>query len=489
MTIAPHNLPKGFAEMMTELLGKDETRQLLTALDNPSPTTIRLSQRKSLGLDLSQIGGKAVPWCPWGYYLPERPLFTGDPLFHAGYFYVQEASSMLLYQVGKLLPDTSLTALDLCAAPGGKSTLLLDLLPVGSVLVSNEVVGHRANILAENLQKWGSPMSIVTSAYPECWGQLTGIFDLMLVDAPCSGEGMFRKDLEARAEWAERSPMECAERQRSILTDVWPSLASGGYLVYSTCTFNRLENEDIVAFIVEELGGEVCDLELNIEGVVRSPLSPYACYRMMPHCTAGEGLFMAVIRKSSAPQGREDSRRSLGKKSRPLPKNPIYREVAHWIGAHTSPWQWREEGETLYAYPSALEPLLGLLAKNKIRTLSFGIPVATTKGKKPTPHPALAYSQYLDQDAFDIVGLSYDEAIAYLAKEALTLSSELPQGIKLLTYRSIPLGFVKHLGNRCNSLLPTEWRIRQPERVRSSINTTSSTFGEGSCLCQYLTFD
>lgn len=481
------SLPSGFVSNMIELLGREDVARLITALEGEAPTSIRFNRRKPIPIDMERLGARQVPWCPRGYYLSERPVFTGDPLFHSGYYYVQEASSMLLHEVCKLLPSRSLVALDLCAAPGGKSSLLIDMLPEDSVLISNEVVGHRANILVENLWKWGNPSSIVTSAYPERLGQLRGVFDLILVDAPCSGEGMFRKDLNARAEWGEHSPRECAIRQREILTDIWDSLSSGGYLVYSTCTFNREENEEIVAFIVEELGAEVIDLEIEIDGVLRSPLSSYPCYRMMPYLIEGEGLFMAALRKTDRGELRKkdkgDSKKSRSKRFT-APK-----EVTDWLAQGDEPWQWSSEEELIYAYPAEIEPLLALLSKRNIRPLSYGIPVAVAKGKGYSPHPALAYSPYLSSDAFERVEVSHSEAIAFLAKETITLSSNISAGIKLLEYRTIPLGFVKHLGNRSNNLLPTEWRIRQPERVRSLLDSTSSLGNNGIWISQYLISD
>ena len=302
MTQKP-SLPVAFEASIKKLLREDEAQQLLHALDEEAPTSIRISQAKSEYFNLLKKGDLSssfVPWCPWGYYLDKRPTFTGDALFHAGTYYVQEASSMLIYQVKPLLGEDPIVALDLCAAPGGKSTLLLDMLPQGSVLVSNEIVRHRANILEENLLKWGNPNSIITSTTPKSLGKATGLFDMMLVDAPCSGEGMFRKDMQAREEWQPNSPKLCADRQRLILSDVWDSLKEGGLLVYSTCTINQEENEDIVQYIVEILGAEAINLGDISGGVWKSPFLQYPCYRMLPHKAQGEGLFMAVLRKTSA---------------------------------------------------------------------------------------------------------------------------------------------------------------------------------------------
>ena len=267
-------LPTGFIQQIHELL-PEEAPALLRALDEEPSVSIRLNARKTEGIDLPLALGDAVPWAgPLGYYLDQRPSFTADPLWHAGFYYVQEASSMLLSLVKPLLGEEPLTALDLCAAPGGKSTLLLDLLPEGSVLVSNELIRSRAQILAENIQKWGSTQSIVTSTEPRVLGKLRTTFDFILVDAPCSGEGMLRKDEEARRQWSPGLVVQCARQQREILEDIWPALRPGGILVYSTCTFNRDEDEAMVGYLVEEFGAEPLALPDCPNEIIPSTLSP-----------------------------------------------------------------------------------------------------------------------------------------------------------------------------------------------------------------------
>lgn len=483
------HFPKEFVAWLIELLGDREAGELLQALAQQPPVSVRFNQSKPLPLAAHNDILTPVDWCPWGYYLSERPIFTGDPLFHAGYYYVQEASSMLLYQIKKILPEYPLTALDLCAAPGGKSSLLLDILPERSVLVSNEVVGHRANILAENLQKWGNPRSIVASAYPHVWGKLGETFDLILVDAPCSGEGMFRKDVQARSEWTPLSPMECAARQRGILDSVWSALAPGGYLIYSTCTFNRLENEDIVAHICEVLGGEPIDLEITASSIELSRLSPYPCYRMMPHRVKGEGLFMAVLRKGETEQTffQKSDKKTKGVKEH---KASIPPEVKDWLSEEARDWSWdiRQE-EEVFAYPSELQTILNQFSKYKIYWLSAGVPVATLRGKSLLPHPALAYSTVFSSRAFLFSEVSYDEALAFFARELITLDGLLPRGIYLLTYRGIPLGFVKHLGNRTNNLYPMHWRVKQPDKIREAVHIHAENFTANLCLTQHLISD
>ncbi len=466
-----------FIEQITELMGASEAKALLEALASEAPSSIRFNQEKSGQADQSTSFpylDKVVPWCPWAYYLTERPLFTADPLFHLGYYYVQEASSMLLYQIREFLQeDKPMVALDLCAAPGGKSTLLQDILPKGSLLVSNEVVPNRANILVENMQKWGSPMSIVTSSMPDKWSKVKEAFDLILVDAPCSGEGMFRKEAIARQEWQADSPLICAERQRGILSDIYESLNRGGLLVYSTCTFNKQENEDIVAYIMDTFDVESLAIDDLPQGVVLSPYSPYPCYRMMPHKLEGEGLFMAVFRKKGSDSKVASSRQKLQSKKKKRQSKQHSQAIPSELKSYISnadSYQWcLEKDDVVYAYDKLLYVYLNILRNHKIAVLSAGIPIAQIKGKSLIPHSALALSTELSREHFDAVELSLEQAICYLGRQNIDLSPELSKGIKLLTYQGQAMGFAKHLGNRTNNLYPNEWRIRQWEIMIDSI--------------------
>ena len=242
-----------FVERTRALFGEERYGRFVQALETEPVVSIRFNGRK-MEADSSL---NAVPWASAGRYLESRPVFTADPLFHAGCYYVQEASSMFVEQVVRQYVDRPVRALDLCAAPGGKSTLLLSLLPQGSMLVSNEPVPLRAQILAENVTKWGNAASLVTRNEPADFAPFRNFFDFILVDAPCSGEGMFRKDSYAVEQWSVSNVEQCAKRQREIVADIWESLRPGGLMVYSTCTFNREENEDCVEWIASELGAEV----------------------------------------------------------------------------------------------------------------------------------------------------------------------------------------------------------------------------------------
>jgi len=285
-------LPVDFIDSMRQELG-GEAEQLFRALEGEQVTSIRLNDKKDI-LDFP-CDIEEVPWHEDGYYLLERPQFTLDPLFHAGCYYVQEASSMFIQQALDQYVDPHSIVLDLCAAPGGKSTLISQHLGNQGLLIANEVVRQRVFVLSENIQKWGNGNTVVTHNDAAVFGEKTGhLFDCMLVDAPCSGEGMFRKDEEAREEWSVKNVHMCAERQRKILMDAWDALKPGGILIYSTCTFNREENEENVEWIADCLGGDILPVNFDPRWGITEGNPGYHFY---PHMTQGEGFYMAVIRK------------------------------------------------------------------------------------------------------------------------------------------------------------------------------------------------
>ena len=301
-------LPSDFINLMRQHLGDEQATALFQGLNEPPTVSVRLNPRKSAHLVPSPTLNDPVPWCPDAYYLDGHKAFTFDPLFHAGVYYVQDASSMYLAEIlqkymgkpegwggnslppleeqegwgGNSLPHLGETvgALDLCAAPGGKSTLLAAYLPEGSTLISNEPIHRRAQVLAENMQKWGHPNCFVTQNYPEHFTHLTNTFNLILTDVPCSGEGMFRKDPVAIQEWSLDNVHQCVERQRNILTAILPTLRPGGLLIYSTCTFNRYEDEEQVEWLVQEHGMELLEQR-----------------HFFPGRDRGEGLYIAALRK------------------------------------------------------------------------------------------------------------------------------------------------------------------------------------------------
>ena len=451
------NLPVPFEQSMRQLLG-DGYEAFREALLSEPAISIRLNPNKWSGT----VDYEPVPWASKGYYLPERPQFTFDPLLHGGGYYVQEASSMFVEQAVKQHLGEARVALDLCAAPGGKSTLLRSLLPDDCVLVSNEPMRPRAQVLAENIVKWGHPRSIVTSNFPADFTPLGPLFDLILVDAPCSGEGMFRKDEVAVSEWSPENVEVCWKRQREILSDIWPTLRAGGLLVYSTCTFNTAEDEENVRWMVDELGAELLPIHTDEAwGITQSLLSDVPnAYRFLPGRTRGEGFFLAALRKpDNAP---EDVAETKAKKNR---KNKDKRPVAV-VPAECK--QWLTDGDAytykvvenqVLAIPTDMEPLQNALSEC-LYLLKSGIALAELKGRDAIPSHELAVSIALNESAFPTYELTYGEALHYLQKEVVVLSSDVPRKFVIVTYRGIPLGFVKNLGNRANNLYPNEWRIR-----------------------------
>ena len=288
-------LHEEFIEQLRGLL-PGEWEALADSITTSEPSiAVRVNDARGGG---APEGCRPVPWCREGFYLTDRPAFTFDPDWHAGRYYVQDASSMFIAHAIRSLIHEPVRYLDLCAAPGGKTTAAIQALPQRSLVVANEIVPPRARVLADNIVRWGDPRCVVTSNAPAQYGKLTHFFDVIAADVPCSGEGMMRKDDEAVAQWSPALVEQCAQRQREILTDVWQALRPGGLLIYSTCTYNRQENELMANFIVNELGAT--SLELSVEpswNIHPAIASECHCYRFMPHRVDGEGLFMAVFRK------------------------------------------------------------------------------------------------------------------------------------------------------------------------------------------------
>ncbi len=467
---AKMELPHDFLFSMQKLLSADGLARLMDGLAAEPAVSVRLNPSKTVPFDLHEGATESVPWCREGRYLNARPSFTFDPLLHVGAYYVQEASSMFLAHVlREHLPARPLVALDLCAAPGGKSTLMRSLLPEGSLLVSNEPMRLRAQILQENMTKWGHPATVVTQNYPEAFGALPGLFDLVVADVPCSGEGMFRKDEGAVAEWSAANVAMCAERQRGILSDVWPALKPGGLLVYSTCTFNTAENEENVAWIARTLGADVLTTEVPAEWGIRGSLlpavedeAPLAVHRFMPGYTRGEGLFMAVLRKQGEPSegvqalyARKEVRRGASKSE----WTALPTACCEWVNEPGAYAFFADEKGVFCAFPSAYSCLLVPL-RRRLNVLQAGVPVAECRGHDWQPVHALALSTTLNRAAFPLCPLTYEQAVAYLRREAVVLGADVPRGIVCLTFGGLPLGFVKQVGGRANNLYPNEWRIR-----------------------------
>lgn len=348
-------------------------------------------------------------------------------------------------------------ALDLCAAPGGKSTHLLSLLPANALLVCNEVVRSRSLVLAENIAKWGIPNSLVTCNDPKSFGHCTAMFDLIVADLPCSGEGMFRKDRAARDEWSADNVKLCAARQQRIVRDVWDALKPGGWFIYSTCTFNTEENEANVSLLAKELGAEILpitvDPEWNVAGALCHDLP---VYRFFPHHVRGEGFFLALLRKH---KDAVSSNKATGKYNVRTPgaSPPLPAAIKNVIN-HPELFVFRN-AFSIHAVPEIHARSYAFFS-SRLHVLSAGIHIGEYKGTDFIPAPALALSTQLNRTAFPSVALSYEQAIRYLQKEAIVLPEGTPKGHLLVTFENTPLGFVKNIGARANNLYPSEWRIR-----------------------------
>lgn len=421
------NLPKEFETYTRKLFGEERYALFLKGLDQDSPTSIRLNTfklKENEGISETLIP-QQIPWCKEGYYLNERPNFTFDPLLHAGIYYVQEASSMFLSHVLRQLIKHPVTMLDLCAAPGGKTTCARTAIPDGSLLFSNEPIGKRAQILAENIQKFGHPDIVVTNNYPRDYKKTKLAFDVIIADVPCSGEGMFRKDTQAIEEWSLQNVEKCCQLQRSIITDIWDNLRPGGILVYSTCTFNAHENEENIAWILKHYDAELIEIPVEKEwnitsSLIGNPLNDgrkFPVYRFIPGLTKGEGLFMAIIRKAG-------DNKNLNN-------------------------------------PNDIKPdKIVAVANKKLKVLVHGVKKNIEKGKNIIPDHSLALSIVGNKGKFPVIEIDYSTSISYLRHEAIVLPPDSPKGIVTLQYRGVPIGFAKNLGSRANNLYPQEWRIK-----------------------------
>lgn len=449
------DFPQPFLEEMKTLLGGTYPRFEEAMAQSPS-VSVRANRRKPCAVFPDE--GRPVEWCPAGRVLSDRPVFTLDPLFHGGAFYVQESSSMIYsriisYIVERMDKCGTLKVLDTCAAPGGKTTAIIDEVPDGTVVVANEFVAQRASVLAENIAKWGYPDAIVTSASVDAFRGME--FDIVTVDAPCSGEGMMRKEPEAVAQWSHRLISRCAALQREILDAAADALAPGGFLVYSTCTFNRSEDEENAEYIRDTLGLEPVEIPVNTEwGILGGIGTDVPCMRFIPGFVNGEGLFAAVFRKPVSDCG--EAGRTVGKGNGRKGVAFNDKTLSEWVDGSMI---YTERDGKVTAMSESTVSVSESLPKG-VRVLLSGIYVAERKGKDWAPDTRLALSTAFNRNAFPIVGLERREALRYLKGEALILPGGTPRGYVAVCYSGVPLGFVKNIGNRANNLYPVQWRIR-----------------------------
>lgn len=444
------NLPEKFSANLKNILG-DTYGEFEKALGTDSPVSVRLNPAKPFKPSFPL--GDTVPWASQGFYLENRPVFTLDPAFHAGAYYVQEASSMVIEHILKNhAPATrSLKVLDLCAAPGGKTTHLASLLSEDDLLVANEVIKSRVGILKENLLKWGFPNVIIVNQDPETFADLEGFFDIVLTDAPCSGEGMFRKTPEAVNEWSEENVLMCAARQKRILSAAAMLVAPGGLLIYSTCTYNATENQENAQWLTRTLDFEPVEIHTPEEWGVTSA---HPGLQFFPHKTRGEGFYVAAFRNKS-----RDERYVKGKPNIPRLPRKQAELLSRWIrpGVYESFEYFLKNDGGIVAIKQSLLNETGSVLR-ALQKRSSGLEIGHFKGNDFIPSHALALSGIVS-GSVQHVDLPERDALLYLKKEPFALP-EHSNGWTLITYQNLGLGWAKIIGDRVNNYLPTEWRIR-----------------------------
>jgi 16S rRNA C967 or C1407 C5-methylase (RsmB/RsmF family)/NOL1/NOP2/fmu family ribosome biogenesis protein len=395
-----------------------------------------------------------VPWSQFGFYLKDRPSFTFDPLFHAGCYYVQEASSMFLEQAFKQLVDLAqpLKVLDLCAAPGGKSTHIQSLISPDSLLISNEIIRSRNNILVDNITKWGCSNVIVTNNDPSAFQKVEGYFDVMVVDAPCSGSGLFRKDEEAIDEWSLNNVHLCSQRQQRILADALPTLKENGILVYSTCSYSRQEDEEITDWLIDEM--ELESLALKTENdwnIIETYSSKNKAkgYRFYPDKIKGEGLFLACFRKKTSEKGpkyRPTKMERATKKEREV--------IEPWLSIQDI--ELFKNNSSFFALSPALSNEYSILS-SVLNIQYAGTGVGQIMKDRLVPEHSLAVSTIIS-NKIPFNDLPYEQAIKYLQRQDVNFSSS-GKGWQLVRYKGHNLGWINVLSNRINNYYPKEIRI------------------------------
>ena len=467
-------LPRTFVERVLRDLGTTEGEALCRALDGEACVSIRVNPAKAEGLRGEQparvsevlpmlTAAGRVPWCADGFLLAGRPSFTFDSVFHAGAYYVQEAASQFVGCLLQGVPTSGARILDLCAAPGGKTTLYASLVGRGGLVVANEIDRRRASVLADNVRKWGTGNVVVTTCEPHAVCDCEAWFDVVAVDAPCSGEGMFRKDPAARGEWSENNVRQCAARQDDILREAWRALRPGGTLIYSTCTFNRDEDEGSLERMLAWAGDEVAASEpVDVDpawGIVEGEVGPFRTFRFFPHRTVGEGFFAAVARKAPDAPGRQ--RLPKGRRSMVAPADRASAgELRRWV---------REPDRMVFGTVAGTGYAWYGEQAEAVKTLSEALPVICSgvalgqlfKGRLK-PDPALAFFDGLERGAVPVAGLDDEQALRYLRRQEVAAGA-LAEGVNLVTARGRALGFAKRIGARVNNMYPNSLRILRQE--------------------------
>ena len=447
-------LPEEFKATMCRSLGDDEAARLFTALDTEPEVSIRLNPMKPA----ETFDGESVGWSEHGRYLGERPQFTLDPLMHGGAYYVQEASSQFVGYLLKGLDLCGCRVLDMCAAPGGKSTIYSTLVGREGLVVANDISRSRTLALADNVQRWGMGNVVVTNNEPQHISAFKHWFDVVAVDAPCSGEGMFRKMEEARTEWSASAPEQCAERQRDILSEAWQALRPGGVLIYSTCTFNPTEDEGIVEWLMAEYGSELEAVEgIEVDekwGITTCRIGEFQCFHFYPHKCRGEGFFAAIARKREGVVRRQSLKPR--RKIFAHPAKGDVEELSRWVD-DSAQMAFRQIGDVMYGYHRAVVD--DVVALSEVLTVVYsGVCMGQIFKRKLRPEHALALFVGMNADAVPGVELSEADAQDYLRRQDIS-AAQFEEGINRVMYRGVAIGFVKRIGARCNNMYPKDLRI------------------------------
>lgn len=450
--------PPAFLPSLSGLEGFDQKSFEAVHQSGEQVTSIRVNPSKlkdPASLSFYHDIKGSIPWCPNGYYLKKRPSFTFDPLLHAGCYYVQEASSMFLEQALKQTVNTGndIKVLDLCAAPGGKSTHLQSLMSSGSLLVSNEIIQTRANILTDNIMRWGSDNTFVTKNDPANFSRLHGFFDVIVVDAPCSGSGLFRRDKEAMKEWSIANVELCCQRQQKILADVWPALKEGGVLIYSTCSYSKEEDENILDWLMDSFSVENLSIQVpaGVDIVQSFSKNKHAeGYRFYPDKIEGEGFFISCFRKLGVDEYHQTKKPKKLELARPADQQAL----STWITR--TDMVFLPFFDKMTAIPESLLNDYAVLS-GYLNIRYAGVLMGELIRGKLIPHHALALSLIVAENV-NRNPLERDNAINYLQRKELKICAE-KKGWQLVTYNDHNLGWVNILPNRINNYYPKELRI------------------------------
>jgi 16S rRNA C967 or C1407 C5-methylase (RsmB/RsmF family)/NOL1/NOP2/fmu family ribosome biogenesis protein len=443
-------IPTEFIKNIQSILG-DEVHDFINSLETSQQPTIRWNTKK-----VNFENGKDIPWEKNAEIKAINTVFANDPLWHAGAYYVQESSSMFLgYVFQKLLLDKNpLIMLDLCASPGGKATQLLNLIHENSFLVANEIHPQRNVILRENLTKWGSPNCIVTQSDTRYFKKINEYFDAVVVDAPCTGEGLWRKNNEAIKEWSPKNIFMCANRQQEILADIAPSIKVGGYLIYSTCTFNTTENENQIQNLLDSKIFELVSIPHEFDEICSD--KDYFYHHFYPHKTMGSGFFIAVLKKVRS----LDYIETFNTKSFQFDYFKCPNFLEKFLKNSNEFTVLNENNEWIVLPKKMLEILFFLYPILKIKQKGIVLGKMLNKEKIIFDY-SFALSNIINKLAFQKIELNLSEAISYLKKNDLQIVLADNIGEQALVYfENIPLGWVKILENKLKNQLPLDQRLR-----------------------------